>query len=94
MNKKEESSNMTSSYRVEKYSVAFKGYVKEHQALIAYCYKLNEVFSAMVLGQVLMFSLIICLDGYQILMVGTYFTNVVRLEQCGLTIFIQWSGTY
>ncbi|XP_076678239.1 odorant receptor 13a-like [Andrena cerasifolii] len=68
MNMKESSSNVTSSYRVDKYDAAFKGYVKEHQALIAYCDKLDEVFSAMVLGQVLMFSVIICLDGYQIFM--------------------------
>ncbi|XP_076678238.1 odorant receptor 10-like [Andrena cerasifolii] len=75
MNKEDETSDMMSSYRVYKYSVAFKGYVKEHQALIAYCDKLDEVFSAMVLGQVLMFSLIICLDGYQILMAEATFTR-------------------
>lgn len=86
INKEDESSNIMSSYRIDKYGAAFKGYVKEHQALIAYCDKLDEVFSAMVLGQVLMFSLIICLDGYQIFMVGTYCTNVVRLEYYSLTI--------
>lgn len=49
---------------------ALKKYIRQHQMLIAYCAKLEEVFNLIVLEQVLMFSLIICLDGYQILMVS------------------------
>lgn len=50
--------------------VVFKDYVRQHQALIAYCDKIEAVFNLIVLGQVLMFSMIICLDGYQVLMVS------------------------
>ncbi|XP_076758959.1 odorant receptor 10-like [Xylocopa sonorina] len=46
----------------------FKEHVRQHQTLIAYCDKLEEVFNLIVLGQVLTFSLLICLDGYQVLM--------------------------
>lgn len=53
----------------ECYSI-FKKYIRQHQALIAYCGKLEEVFSLIILEQVLMFSLLICLDGYQVLMVS------------------------
>ncbi|CAK9809324.1 Odorant receptor 13a [Anthophora quadrimaculata] len=47
---------------------AFKHYIREHQALIAYCEKLEEVFNTIVLGQLLMFSMLMCLDGYHILL--------------------------
>ncbi|XP_026674957.1 uncharacterized protein LOC108631831 [Ceratina calcarata] len=46
----------------------FKNTIQQHQALINYCRLLEEVFSPMVLGQVLLFSLLICLDGYLIVM--------------------------
>ncbi|XP_033175944.1 odorant receptor 13a-like [Bombus impatiens] len=49
---------------------AFKKYIQQHQALIAYCRKLESVFNLPVLVQVLAFSLVMCLDGYQILMPG------------------------
>ncbi|XP_076229602.1 odorant receptor 13a-like [Nomia melanderi] len=56
------------SSSTEKCYVAFKGYIQQHQALIAYCQKLEEVFNSVVLGQMLIFSLLICLDGCQVLM--------------------------
>lgn len=46
-----------------------KAYIRQHQALIEYCKKLEEVFNSIVFGQVLLFSLLMCLDGYLILMV-------------------------
>lgn len=49
----------------------FKKYIRQHQALIAYCEKLEEVFNWIILEQVVMFSLLICLDGYQVLLVST-----------------------
>ncbi|OAD60884.1 Putative odorant receptor 13a [Eufriesea mexicana] len=48
----------------------FKKHIRQHQMLIAYCAKLDEVFNLVILQQVLMFSLLICLDGYQILVVS------------------------
>ncbi|XP_076630706.1 odorant receptor 10-like [Colletes latitarsis] len=52
----------------EQYYAILRANIKQHQALIAYCDKLEKVFSSFALGQVLVFSLIICLDGYQVLM--------------------------
>ncbi|XP_076629919.1 odorant receptor 10-like [Colletes latitarsis] len=52
------------------YYNTFKTYVAQHQELIAYCDKLEETFSLYTLGQVLLFSLLICLDGYLILAVS------------------------
>lgn len=58
------------SYTVDKYAT-FKTYVKQHQMLIEYCNKLENVFSVIALVQVTLFSLLICLDGYLILMVSS-----------------------
>lgn len=78
--KDEESPYTCPPHCAVKYYAAFKGYVKEHQVLIAYCDKLEEVFNLIVLGQVLMFSLLICLDGYQVLTVSTCYPNVGRIK--------------
>nr|XP_033340024.1 odorant receptor 13a-like [Megalopta genalis] len=48
----------------------FKRCVQQHQMLIAFCNKLEEVFNLIVFGQMLIFSLVICLNGLQVLMVG------------------------
>ena len=58
-----------SLYFSNKCYTTFKKYIRQHQALIAYCRKIEAVFNWIALEQVLMFSLLICLDGYQILMV-------------------------
>lgn len=58
-----------SSYCMYEYK-SFKTCVQQHQALIEYCKKLEDVFSVIVLAQVLLFSLLICLDGYLVLMVS------------------------
>ena len=66
----------------------FKMYVQQHQALIAYCGKLESVFNLPVLAQVLAFSLVMCLDGYQILMVSVthsyqlYIFRFLHLKKC------------
>lgn len=65
-----------SSYTVDKYAT-FKTYVKQHQMLIEYCNKLENVFSVIALVQVTLFSLIICLDGYLILMVSSNRDNFI-----------------
>ncbi|XP_012344903.1 odorant receptor 13a-like [Apis florea] len=65
---KNEKGIVSSPRFAKKCYAAFKNYVREHQALIAFCEKLEKVFSLIILWQVLMFSLIICLDGYQILL--------------------------
>ncbi|CAL7937528.1 unnamed protein product [Xylocopa violacea] len=45
-----------------------KTYVRQHQALIYFCEKLEKVYTMIILGQVLVSSLLICLFGYQILL--------------------------
>ncbi|KOC60413.1 Odorant receptor Or2, partial [Habropoda laboriosa] len=50
----------------------FKNCIQQHQALIEYCNKLQEVFGIFVLAQVLLFSLLMCLDGY-LVMVSRYY---------------------
>ncbi|XP_017766938.1 PREDICTED: odorant receptor 13a-like [Eufriesea mexicana] len=47
-----------------------RDYIQQHQSLIEFCKRLEDVFSSIVLGQVLLFSLLICLDGYLLLMEG------------------------
>ncbi|CAL7937533.1 unnamed protein product [Xylocopa violacea] len=59
--------NSEKSSNANKYAL-FTNFIRQHQALIAYCKKLEKVFSLMVLGQVLLFSLLMCLDGYLVLM--------------------------
>ncbi|XP_060825173.1 odorant receptor Or2-like [Bombus pascuorum] len=75
-----------SSYTIDKYAT-FKTYVKQHQMLIEYCTKLENVFSVIALVQVILFSLLICLDGYLILMVSSnrvassYSEEIARIKR-------------
>ncbi|XP_076379098.1 odorant receptor 10-like isoform X1 [Megalopta genalis] len=48
----------------------FRKYIQHHQSLLAYCKKLNKVFNVYALGQVILFTLILCFDAYQVLMAG------------------------
>ncbi|XP_016904178.2 uncharacterized protein LOC107992669 [Apis cerana] len=54
--------------RMHKFHEKFKEYVRRHQALIDYHQKLENVYTTIMLGQVLLFSIIICLFGYQVLL--------------------------
>lgn len=56
------------SYSICKY-MKLKTYIQQHQMLIEYCKKLEQVFNLIVLGQVSLFSLLMCLDGYLVLTV-------------------------
>ncbi|XP_043512091.1 odorant receptor 13a-like [Frieseomelitta varia] len=67
----------------------FKAHVQQHQALIEFCRKLEEVFNLLVFGQVSLFSLLICLDGYLILMDILYvITNLLTVVMSLLKICI------
>ncbi|CAL7937522.1 unnamed protein product [Xylocopa violacea] len=46
----------------------FKGHIRQHQALIEFCKKLEDVYTMISFLQVLIFSVLICLFGYQILL--------------------------
>lgn len=48
----------------------FKELVMQHQMLIKYSQDLNHVFTFITLGQVLIFSVLICLVGYEIFIVS------------------------
>lgn len=54
---------------VENCYATFKLCVKQHQDRITYCQRLNDIFTIIVLGHVLVFSLLMCLVGFQVLMV-------------------------
>ncbi|XP_076241043.1 odorant receptor 13a-like [Calliopsis andreniformis] len=47
--------------------ITFKNCVQQHQILIEYCKKIEATFSIFALVQVVIFSLLICLVGYQII---------------------------
>nr|XP_034179569.1 odorant receptor 13a-like [Osmia lignaria] len=55
----------------------FKGCIRQHQTLIAFCNQLEEVFSLIVLVQVMAFSLLICLDGFQMLLADLPFRRLI-----------------
>ncbi|XP_076678199.1 odorant receptor 13a-like [Andrena cerasifolii] len=52
----------------DRHNVMFKRCVRQHQALIEYCRKIEKVFTLTVLGHLLVFSVLMCLVGYQIFM--------------------------
>ncbi|XP_076301383.1 odorant receptor Or2-like [Lasioglossum baleicum] len=54
-------------YSTKDVYVTFKSYVHQHQVLIAYCKKLEAIFNLIVLGDILTFSVVICLNGCQAL---------------------------
>ena len=49
-----------------------KMYVRHHQTLINFCDRLENVYTMLILGQVLVFSVLICLFAYQGLLVSIY----------------------
>ncbi|XP_012344899.2 uncharacterized protein LOC105736097 [Apis florea] len=81
-----------SPYSVCKYA-KLKTYIRQHQTLIEYCRKLEIVSNLIIFGQVLLFSLLICLDGYLILMEDTslmsrlIFTFHLTACMCQLLMF-------
>lgn len=59
--------NMDSSNRC--YAI-LKNCIRYHQALIQFSITLEEIFTIITLGQVLIFSTLICFVGYQVLLVS------------------------
>ncbi|XP_076384873.1 uncharacterized protein LOC117219911 [Megalopta genalis] len=51
-------------YYADNCYATFKDCIKQHQALIAYCQRVEQLFTFIVLGQILVFSILMCLDGY------------------------------
>lgn len=57
---------------LKNYHTVFKCCVREHQDRINYCQRLNNIFTYIVLGHIVVFSLLLCLVGFQVLMVSTF----------------------
>nr|XP_012152696.1 PREDICTED: odorant receptor Or2-like [Megachile rotundata] len=69
----------SASYFSSKYFMVFKNCVRQHQMVIAFCTLFEEVFSAIVLCQVIMFSMLVCLLGYQLFLVDLNLPMLVSL---------------
>lgn len=65
----ERNEKLTSAHFTMEFYEKFKSCIRQHQVLINYCKSLEKVYTIMVLGQVIIFSVLICLFGYQILLV-------------------------
>ncbi|XP_076175228.1 odorant receptor 13a-like [Ptiloglossa arizonensis] len=63
---KDQNGNTCLKKRVNKSYEILKNCVRQHQSLIDYCMRLENVFTLVILAQVLIFSVLICLFGYQI----------------------------
>ncbi|XP_076241047.1 odorant receptor 10-like [Calliopsis andreniformis] len=92
--RKSERSMKGKSYScIDEYYVLFKKCIQQHQALIAYCRKLEDVFRTVVLAQVLTFSLLLCFVGYQVLLADISatrrftFVNLLFSNLCHLFMF-------
>lgn len=53
-----------------------KSCVLHHQALTKYCKQLENIFTIIVLGQVLFLAVVICLVGFQLFLVGMQHPNI------------------
>mgnify|MGYP004592627403 CR=1 FL=1 len=71
-NLEHEISEMTLKKHVCEFYEKLKMYIRHHQTLISYCKRLETVYTMIIFGQVLVFSVLICLFAYQGLLVGIY----------------------
>ena len=75
-----ENSQSILSKQMQKFYEKFKKCVQHHQTLIDFYQSLENVYTTITLEQVLVFSVLICLFGYQVLVVGTLFlSNIIIL---------------
>lgn len=65
-----ENSNQDVLYLSDVCAVAFKECIRQHQILIEFCKIVDEVFRVIMLLQVLTFSMLVCLAGYQLFLVS------------------------
>lgn len=63
----DQDTNLDSS---DEFYAIFRKCIQQHQALIRFCTTLEEIFTVIILGQVLTFSILICFVGYQALLVS------------------------
>lgn len=60
----------SSKYPSDECYNAFKNYIQQHQALLDFCETLEQIFTIIVVGQILMFSILFCFLGYQVILVS------------------------
>ncbi|XP_031371291.1 LOW QUALITY PROTEIN: odorant receptor 13a-like [Apis dorsata] len=72
---REKDSQSTLTKQMHKFYEQFKKCVQHHQALINYYQNLENVYTMITLGQVLVFSVLICLFGYQVLVATASFAR-------------------
>lgn len=71
-----ESSRLSSRYENCCYE-KLKNCVGQHQTLIEYCRRLENIFTVMVLGQVMFLAVVICLVGFQLFLVRMPILNII-----------------
>ncbi|XP_017766921.1 PREDICTED: odorant receptor 49b-like [Eufriesea mexicana] len=74
----EESDTKLSRYENE-YSMKLKSCVRHHQTLMDYCKNLEDIFTIIILGQVLFLAIIICLVGFQLFVINAHPSRKVSL---------------
>ena len=74
--------------------VALKKCIRRHQSLIEFCNKLEQVFTFPILSHVVVFSLLMCFDTYEILLVIfliSFLRTIARISCYIFLIFIHCS---
>ncbi|XP_043794002.1 odorant receptor 30a-like [Apis laboriosa] len=72
----------------DKYYKALKKCIKQHQSLLKYCEKLDYVYTLMILNHVIVFSLIMCIAFYEILIADVPLTTRFIFIFSGIGIFV------
>ncbi|CAL7937535.1 unnamed protein product [Xylocopa violacea] len=72
------------------YYTALKKCIRDHQSLLEFCDKLNVVYTLPILGHVVVFSMLMCFDTYEIFLadVSTWSRNIFLFHMIGSFIHI------
>ena len=80
-NLEHETSEVTLTKHAYEFYAKLKMYIRHHQLLINYCKRLETVYTMIIFGQVLVFSVLICLFAYQGLLVGIYTLSWISINE-------------
>ncbi|CAL7937536.1 unnamed protein product [Xylocopa violacea] len=74
----------------DKCYAALKKCIRDHQSLLEFCDKLNSVYTLPILGHMVVFSMMICFDTYEILLadVSSWTRNIFIFHMVGSFIHI------
>ncbi|CAL7937538.1 unnamed protein product [Xylocopa violacea] len=75
---------------VNKYYTAMKKCIRDHQSLLEFCDKLNTVYTLPILGNMMVFSMMMCFDTYEVFLadVSTWTRNIFLFHMIGTFIHI------